>query len=310
MTRSVAEEMTCKDSRLIEAYLDGELDPSSLVEVEAHLKGAANGDGACVLCRERLALGRATRQSLKRVVRTATTEMGGREALRTRALTAMMAEQGRQAAVTNAERVAYAGSQDGRFHWRTLVPIASAAALALFWGAASRGPLADSRGLFGGSPGDSRGASMRAGIGGDDLLADLLHEHSNPMPPQWTDPSDVRALDQYIGVPVRPSRFERNGALLVGARVLPVHQQRAAMLQYVIGHGASQRRLSVFVYDPSKIQISGPGLAPRAGGTAQVRVGQASGYSVAVTQNAGVGYAVASDLGTDQSAEVAALAAE
>jgi anti-sigma factor RsiW len=313
MTRSVAEEMTCKDSRLIEAYLDGELDPSSLVEVEAHLKGVTNGAGPCVLCRERLALGRATRQSLKRVVRTATLEMGGREALRARALTAMIAEEGRQAVTTVQAPLAgsHAGSQDGRFHWRTLVPIASAAALALFWGAASRGPLADSRGFFGDlRQSDTRGASIRAGLGGDDLLADLLHEHSNPMPPQWTDPSDVRALDQYIGVPVRPSRFERNGALLVGARVLPVHQQRAAMLQYVIGHGASQRRLSVFIYDPNKIQISGPGLAPRAVGTAQVRVGQESGYSVAVTQNAGVGYAVASDLGTDQSAEVAALAAE
>jgi anti-sigma factor RsiW len=309
MTRSVATELTCKDSRLIEAYLDCELDPSSLVEVEAHLNGAS-GEGACGVCRERLALGRATRQSLKRVVRTASLEMaaGGRDALRARALTAMMAEQGRQTAVANggvAGYAGYTGPNDGRFHWRTLVPIASAAALALFWGAASRGALADAR--FGDS---HNAASMSAGIGGDDLLADLLHEHSNPMPPQWTDVRDVRALDQYIGVPVRPARFERTGALLVGARVLPLHQQRAAMLQYVIGHGASQRRLSVFIYDPSKIQISGPGLSPRSVGTAQVRVGQESGYSVAVTQNAGVGYAVASDLGTDQSAAVAALADE
>ena len=311
-TGNRAEEMTCKDSRLIEAYLDGELDPAALVEVEAHLNGSgnANGEAACGLCRERLALGRATRQSLKRVVRTASLEMasGGRDALRARALTAMMAEQGRQAA-TNAAPPGFLGPHDGRFHWRTLVPIASAAALALFWGAASRGPLADSRGFFNDAQGHGS-ASMRAGIGGDDLLADLLHEHSNPMPPQWTDPRDVRALDQYIGVPVRPARFERTGALLVGARVLPLHQQRAAMLQYVIGHGASQRRLSVFVYDPTKIEISGSGFSPRAVGTAQVRVGQESGYSIAVTQNAGVGYAVASDLGTDQSAEVAALADE
>jgi anti-sigma factor RsiW len=152
--------------------------------------------------------------------------------------------------------------------------------------------------------------AVRAGVAGDDLLADLLHEHSNPVPPQWTDPRDVRALDQYIGVPVYPARFERSGASLVGARVLPLHQQRAAMLQYVIGHGASQRRLSVFIYDPSKIQISGPGFSPRAVGTAEVRVGQENGYSVAVTQNRGVGYAVASDLDPQKSAELAALADE
>jgi anti-sigma factor RsiW len=312
MSRAVAEDLMCKDSRLLEAYLDGELDAAGVVDVEMHLKGAgADGARGCEHCRERLVLARATRQSLKRVVRTASREAVGvgRDALRARALTAMMAEQERQAS-TNAQALSgLTASSDGRFHWRTLVPIASAAALALFWGAASRGPLASLRTQEARWP-DARGsAAMQAGsLMGDDLLADLLHEHSNPMPPQWTDPSDVRALDQYIGVPVRPARFERNGALLVGARVLPLHQQRAAMLQYVIGHGAAQRRVSIFVYDPRKIQISGPGFSPRAVGTSQVQVGQESGYSVAVTQNGGVGYAVASDLGTDQSAAVAALA--
>jgi len=287
MTGSVAHDLTCKDSRLIEAYLDGELDASGVVDVESHL-------AACETCRERLALDRATRQSLKRVVRKAPEgRPEGREGMRARALAAMLAEQARG----EVRRVV---PDTGRFHWRTVVPLASAAALALFWGAASRGPLADAR----------SGGAVRAGMGTDDLLADLLHEHSSPVPPQWTDPSDVRALDQYIGVPVHPSRFERNGALLVGARVLPLHQQRAAMLQYVIGKGASQRRLSVFIYDPSKIQISGPGFSPRAVGTSEVRVGQETGYSVAVTQNRGVGYAVASDLDPDKSAELAALANE
>jgi anti-sigma factor RsiW len=305
MTRAVAEELTCKDSRLLEAYLDGELDAAGLVDVETHLKGAGiEGARGCELCRERLALARSMRQSLKRVVRTSSQDAvggpSGRDALRARALTAMMAEQERQGS-----NVRTLPTGDGRFHWRTLVPIASAAALALFWGAASRGPLSAFR-QEARWP-DTRGSAMHAGMG-DDLLADLLHEHSNPMPPQWTNPSDVSALDQYIGVPVRPARFEHNGASLVGARVLPLHQERAAMLQYVIGHGASQRRLSVFVYDPRKIQITGPGLSPHTVGTSEVRVGQESGYSVAVTQNGGVGYAVASDLGTEQSAEVLALA--
>jgi anti-sigma factor RsiW len=295
MTASVAHDLVCKDVRLIEAYLDGELDAAGVVEVEAHL-------GGCEVCRERLTLQRAIRQSVKRVVHTASieTQAGGRDAFRARALKAMMAEQGRQASALQ-----HAPASDGRSHWRTWVPIASAAALALFWGAASRGPIATLRQEM--WP-DARGpVGMQAGMG-DDLLADLLHEHRNPMPPQWTDIRDVRALDQYIGVPVRPSRFERSGASLVGARVLPLHQQRAAMLQYVIGTGPSQRRLSVFVYDPSKIQISGAGLSRRAVGSSEVQVGQESGYTVAVTQNGGVGYAVASDLGADQNAEMAALA--
>ena len=307
MTVSVALDRTCKDSLLIEAYLDGELDASGVVDIESHLVD-------CEGCRERLLLDRATRQSLKRVVRSAPQlEAGFREGLRARAMTAMMAEQARQSRPEgnhlgrDARPAAHVDGGSGRFHWRTLVPLASAAALALFWGAASRGALvADAPWRMDGIPGGS--GAVRAGIGGDDILADFLHEHSSPVPPQFTDPSDVRALDRYIGVPVRPSRFERNGASLVGASVLPLHQERAAMLQYVIGHGASQRRLSVFIYDPRKIQISGPGLSPRAVGTAQVRVGQENGYSVAVMQNRGVGYAVASDLGPEKSAELAALA--
>lgn len=306
MTRQGAQALACKDSRLLEAYLDGELDTAGLIEVEAHLNGGPDGEPGCELCRERVALGRAMRQSLKRVVRTAALDpsTGGRDALRARALTAMMAEHHRQAS-SNVRP--FPAPSDGRFHWRTLVPIASAAALALFWGAASRGPLSALRHAEPRWPDTHGTAGMQAGVG-DDLLADLLHEHSNPMPPQWTDPRDVRALDQYIGVPVRPAHFERSGASLVGARVLPLHQQRAAMLQYVIGKGTAQRRLSVFVYDPSKIHISGPGFSPRAVGTAEVNVGQQNGYSVAVTQRGGVGYAVASDLGANQSAEVAALA--
>jgi anti-sigma factor RsiW len=285
MNRGVAQDVKCMDSRLLEAYLDGELDASGLVDVEAHLSG-------CDVCRERLALGQATKQSLKRALATPSfpSSSGGRDALRARALTAMMAEQDRQVAAVGeatARQAARAALGDGRFHWRTVVPIASAAALALFWGAASRGPIAQ---VTGWGKTDTRWndtPGMQAGLAGDDLLADLLHEHSHPVPPQWTDPRDVRALDQYVGVPVRPGRFERGGASLVGARVLPIHHERAAMLQYVIGHGDSQRRLSVFVFDPSKIQISGPGLSPGAVGTAQVRVGQENGYSVAVTQQGG-----------------------
>jgi len=122
----------------------------------------------------------------------------------------------------------------------------------------------------------------------------------------------VRELERYVGVPLRPTSFEkRTGARLVGGRVLPMmHHERAAMLQYEIGTGAEMRRVSVFVYDPRHIQVDDEELAPRAVGTAQVRVGHVNGYSLAVTQRAGVGYAVASDLDTDRSAQLAAFADE
>jgi anti-sigma factor RsiW len=85
-----------------------------------------------------------------------------------------------------------------------------------------------------------------------------------------------------------------------------VHSERAAMLQYEIGSGGDMRRVSVFIYDPRRIQVNGDELAPRAVGTANVRIGRAQGYSVAITQADGVGYAVASDLEEDKSAQLAA----
>jgi hypothetical protein len=51
--------------------------------------------------------------------------------------------------------------------------------------------------------------------------------------------------------------------------------------------------------------VSVDDLTPRPIGTAEVRVGNVNGYSVAVMQREGVGYAVASDLDEKQTAELA-----
>jgi anti-sigma factor RsiW len=175
-----------------------------------------------------------------------------------------------------------------------MVPLASAAALALFWGAANRGPATNSK-------------VAESGVVGDDLLAELVAEHSQPLPVETTDP---RSLEKWVGVPVHPARFERDGAQLVGGRVLPVQQQRAAMLQYVVRNGDETRRVSVLVYDPEKIRVNDAALTTRPVGTAQIHVGTAHGYTVAVANNGGIGYAVASDLSPEQSAQLAALVYE
>jgi hypothetical protein len=46
-------------------------------------------------------------------------------------------------------------------------------------------------------------------------------------------------------------------------------------------------------------------LQPHPVGTSQVQVGHANGYSVAVTQREGVGYAIASDMDESSMAELA-----
>ncbi|HSO40526.1 MAG TPA: zf-HC2 domain-containing protein [Labilithrix sp.] len=291
---------------LLGAHLDGQLDPVKTLEVEDHV-------AACEVCRERLALDRALRGSLKKAVKTATPDD-----VRARMLAAMAGESAREtrrdedelgaisstsALVANgegldasADRKSTPGSRAQRpsmlRHWRTMLPLASAAALVMAWGAAGKQPVA-------------RGATdtmVPAGLS-DDLLRDFVGQHSHSLPPEQADPKQVRQFERYVGVPVRVPQF--SNAQFVGGRLVPLHGgERAAMLQYEVKHGTDVQRVTVFVYDPRKIQIGGANLAPRAIGTAEVRVGQTDGYSVALTQHGGVGYAMASDLDPESSANL------
>jgi anti-sigma factor RsiW len=281
----------CRDrARMLGSYLDGEIEAAKLIEIDEHV-------GECETCREEVQLYRATRGSLKRVVR-ASAPAG----LRDRIGAAMAAERVREDARADAAQGDGATDATGAnaplvslASWRTMVPLATAAALALVWGAATRSN-------------DNRSTEARAGFG-DDLLAEIVAEHSSPLPLEAKDPDAVRGLERYVGVPVRAASFEGGGinARLVGARVVPLHAQRATMLQYVVQTGAETRRVSLFVYDAQKIQIGTANLAPREVGTAEVRVGREKGYSVAATQRAGVGYVVAGDLDPDRSAQLVAM---
>jgi len=183
-------------------------------------------------------------------------------------------------------------------HWRTLLPLASAAALALAWGSAAKQPVVQGS------------TDMRAGFGNDELLRDFVAQHSRPLPPEQTDPLQVQKLERYIGVPVRVPHFtQAQNAHFVGGRLVPLHGgERAAMLQYELAQGSNIQRVTIFVYNPRNVQVGGAHLAPRAVGTTEVRVGQTDGYSVAVTQQGGIGYTIASDLDPESSAQLVAAA--
>ncbi|HEX7665516.1 MAG TPA: zf-HC2 domain-containing protein [Polyangiaceae bacterium] len=276
-----------KYTHLLGAYVDGELEPSGVLDVDDHVS-------RCETCSERIALDRAIRGSLKRTVGASASPAS--DALRARIAGAMAAAETHETVREDAKaRIRESKS----FSWRTAIPLASAAALAMVWGAAARGPIGRT----------TSSANMSAGADFD--LDELVAEHSHPLPPERTDPKDVHDFERYVGVPVRPVSFEkRSGARLVGGRMIPIHAERAAMLQYEIANGPQVRRVSILVYDPHRIQIHDDSLQPRSVGTAEVRVGQANGYSLAVAQGQDVGYAVASDLDSDKSAELAELAAE
>jgi anti-sigma factor RsiW len=273
---------------MLGSYLDGELEAAKLIEIDEHVS-------ECETCREEAQLLRAMRGSLKRVVRTSAPA-----GLRDRIGVAMSAERAREDVRADAEAEALGTKAPlvSLSSWKTMVPLATAAALALMWGAATRGTA--------GSPGASM--ETRAGFG-DDLLAELVMDHQWQLPPDAKDADSVRGLERYVGVPVHPGNFERGSlnARLVGARIIPLHGQRGAMLQYEVGTGSDKQRVSVIVYDAQKIEIGTANLAPRAVGTAEVRVGREKGYAVAATQRAGVGYLVTGDLDPDRSAQLAAM---
>ncbi|MGH7282084.1 MAG: anti-sigma factor family protein, partial [Polyangiaceae bacterium] len=234
-----------KYTHLLGAYVDGELEPSSVLDLDEHVS-------RCETCGERIELDRALRSSLKRTVGASAAPAS--DALRARISGAMIA-----AAVHEDKRETLkAHARDNKLlSWRTAVPLASAAALALFWGAAEHGPI-------------GRTTSTAAVSAGADFdLDDLVEEHSHPLPPERTDPKDVRDFERYVGVPVRPVSFEkRSGARLVGGRMIPIRQERAAVLQYEIGNGVEVRRVSILIYDPHRIQVHESGLEPRSVGTA------------------------------------------
>lgn len=284
----------CKSiGRLLGAHLDGELDAVKTLEVEEHL-------GSCETCCERLALDRALRSSIKKTVSVQTPDDVRARMLATldRALDREGVHGSETEGIERAVARAEAEDRGGMLrHWRTMLPLASAAALALAWGAASKQPL-------------TQGATdvMRAGFGNEDLLRDFVAQHSRPLPPEQTDPTQVQKLERYVGVPVRVPRFTQN-AHFVGGRLVPVHGgERAAMLQYELAQSSGGvQRVTIFVYNPRAIHV-GTHLAPRAVGTAEVRVGQTDGYSVAVTQRGGVGFAIASDLDPESSAQLALAA--
>jgi anti-sigma factor RsiW len=295
---------------LLGAHLDGQLDPVKTLEVEGHI-------ATCEVCRERLALDRALRGSLKKAVKTTAPSD-----VRARMLAAMAGETARETAReegsegqngqtardesaldASAGRASVPGRRPSMLrHWRTMLPLASAAALVMAWGAAGKQPVVH------GMP----DTMVPAGFS-DDLLRGFVAQHKHPLPPEQQDPKQVRQFERYVGVPVHVPQFSQKGgqnARFVGGRLLPVQGgDSAAMLQYEVQgqNGGGVQRVTVFVYDPRKIQVTSAHLSPHPVGTAEVRMGRADGYSVAVTQHAGVGYMITSDMDPESSANLVAV---
>jgi anti-sigma factor RsiW len=265
---------------LLEPFRDGELSPADVVDVEAHLV-------ECERCAERLRLGEAMRASLKQFVRA---DAQVSESFEKRIALALAAERERE------ERMASPGEQHGRMlSWRGIMPIAAAAAVVMVWAASANNRTTD-----GGSVAKSDVASTPASV--EKLIEELVANHQRSTGPQFTEQTLLAQLEPEVGVPVRAPNFKQYGAHWEGVSVVPVSNQRAASLRYrIAGH-----RLTVYVYDASRVPVRST-LQQRLVRDEPVYVGSRHGVSIAATErNNGVGYAIATDLNKDESAELVA----
>ncbi len=263
----------------LDVFCDGELDPGHAVDVESHLSD-------CSSCREALENERARRHSLKRVVRRAAPE-----ALRAKVAAQIMIERDEAA-------LAVSDNDDERHESGRLIKFRYAAALAAAAGVAL---------AFGASRGSEPVTNnppplVEANVGIDSIIDELVDLHANPLPPETTDPDDLGRFEPLVGVPVpRGKAFRPLGGEFRGGRVNRMRERSTAVLQY---QDASKHRITVYVFNSKAIPVRMPTrrLEERVVKERPVYVGNVSGYWVAAVERSGVGYAVASDIGADQSA--------
>jgi anti-sigma factor RsiW len=266
---------------LLEPFRDGELSPAEVVDVETHLV-------ECERCAERMRLGEAMRVSLKDVVRA-----GGQvtTSFEDRIRLALAAEREREERLDPAHE-----AQVRMLSWRGIVPIAAAAAVVMVWAASANNRTTDVASAKANMYQSSTPASV------EKLLEDLVSNHEHSSGPQFTDQTLLPQLQPEVGVPVMLPNFKQYGARWEGVSVVPVSNQRAASLRYrIAGH-----RLTVYIYDASRVPVRTT-LQQRLVRDEPVYVGSRHGVSIAATErNNGVGYAVATDLNKDESAELVA----
>jgi len=263
---------------LLEAFGDEELASDKLLEVEQHLVD-------CATCGERVRLNQALHVSVRSAVRGAAPVMPGFE---DRIAAALRAEARREEAVdTVVEREA----QHARMlSWRTVVPVAAAAALTLVWAGTTSKQQSRNEG-----PVEARLNTA------DQLLEELVDHHMNARGPSVTEPALLRQLEPEVGVPLNLPSLKAYGARWEGANVVPVSNLHAASLRYTVGG----RQVTLYVYNSTRVPIESR-LTARKVRNEPVYVGSRRGVSIAAAEHRGVGYALASDFNDDENAELVA----
>lgn len=274
----VCEQLRCS----IESYADGELDPGRAGEVEAHVL-------VCTECAAKVEMLQAVRASLKKKLGDARCP----DVLRARMCSVIAHEKTRATEPRDTM-----GPKVVRLKYA--VGLAAAAGVMFAMGV-SRYAQHDATATAQPAPTDSSSALTTI----DKLLEDLVALHANPIPPETTNPEELKSWDPLVGVPVRKVAFQPFDGRFKGARVYATADRRAAMLEYTVLGG---HRVTVYVFNTRTVPMQPTQLEPRRVGPRPMLIGKMRGYSVAAAEKSGVGYALATDVDEDETEQMLASA--
>lgn len=275
--------MPCKHvAPMLDAFVDGELSTEKMLELEQHLAD-------CETCLEHLHFIDAMRTSTQRAVRLAAQPSAGFAA---RLGAALAAERERESLhQINRERFE-------RLRWNVIAPLAAAAMATLVFA----GWFTRQRNEMPGAEVPRTQQPMAADMTAEQLLDELVDYHTKPPQPQITEPSLAKDLEPEVGMPVHVPSLKDYGARWESGSVIVVpHSGHAAVFRYRL----SNHPVSVYIYNSSRVPLRGA-LEPRVVHNVAVHVGARRGYTIAALEHRGVGYAVATDLDDDESAELVA----
>ncbi len=347
MNRGIARAEACMGTRTVNAYADGELEPSRIVEFEQHM-------GGCTSCRDEFELVNTLRRSLRRsTVRTPSSAFAERMRLVVANESVRQADANEsidRASAVPPQAVAahFGGAQRaaekdtstrgrwrGRLSWAATVTAAAAAGFVCSF-VGSRSDLARNNGkavalldkdLAPPAPSPS-GFFERRASGFDAVIDPLVSFHANPPPPEVVDLDQaMHRFEPLVGVHMPGTTLRRPlGASFSGARIYDMDVRPVTDAHYTaaLRYTMQGHRITVYIFNPSVVPIQMTRLKPRVvvamskptlpSGSASptvehdvpVYVGRVRGFSVAAAEQSGIGYAVASDLDDDQSAELVA----
>jgi len=264
--------MECRATQKhLSAYVDGELEPSPMLDVEEHLSG-------CPVCAEERAVVAALKHEIHRQLRAPAAPPH----LRARVLDALTGVQ-----VEHEER-------HGASHtWMTVAAVAASVLLVL-------------GSVFGTDSGHIEMADA-TGPGALDIVRDVVSRHKDELPSEISTQVPEQATSWFrdkLSFRARPVDFAEPSVHFVGGRISQVGDHQAAKLSYAVG--GSRLTLVMFKAPTQLMNVLSSEAELTRLGAHHVRMGNREltyhtlqGYTVPIIQQSGIVYAFAGDL--DQS---------